>query len=46
MFSKKISDMNKEEKVNMLTAWLAEVVAGKKTHDEPCVITFLSTDEV
>lgn len=38
--------MNKEEKVNLLTAWLAEVVAEKKVHDEPCAVTFLSANEV
>lgn len=39
--------MNKEEKVNMLTAWLAEVIADKTgAHDKPCAVTFLSADEV
>ena len=38
--------MNKEEKVNLLTAWLAEVVAEKKAHDEPCAVTFLSANKV
>lgn len=39
--------MNKEEKVNMLTAWLVEVIADKiGAYDKPCTVTFLSTDEV
>lgn len=39
--------MNKEQKVDMLTAWLAEVVAGgTEEHDEPCAVIFLSADEV
>lgn len=39
--------MNKEQKVDMLTAWLAEVVAGgTEEHDGPCAVIFLSVDEV
>lgn len=39
--------MTKEQKVDMLTAWLAEVVAEKaKAHDGPCSVVFLSADEV
>lgn len=39
--------MDKEEKVNMLTAWLAEVVAEKaEAHDGACSVVFLSADEV
>ena len=39
--------MNKEQKVNLLTAWLAEVIAGgTEEHDEPCAVIFLSADEV
>ena len=39
--------MNKEEKVDMLTAWLAEVIAEKtKANDVPCAVIFLSADEV
>lgn len=39
--------MNKEEKVNMLTAWLAEMVAERReAQGDPCAITFLAADEV
>ena len=39
--------MKKEEKTDMLTAWLAEVIAEKaEAHDEPCAVIFLSADEV
>lgn len=39
--------MNKEEKVNMLTAWLAEMVAERReAQGDPCAITFLSSGEV
>lgn len=38
--------MNKEKKVDMLTAWLAEVIAEKtKAIDVPCAVIFLSADE-
>lgn len=39
--------MNKEEKVDMLTACLAEAIAGRKgAQGSPCAIIFLSSGEV
>ena len=39
--------MDKEEKVDMLTACLAEAIAERKgAQEDPCAIIFLSADEV
>lgn len=41
------SSMDKEEKVDMLTACLAEVIAERrKAQEDPCAIIFLSADEI